>query len=99
LHDVAEGKTAGNSKTAKKRGLARVTGGRTAATRAVGLLGGIFTYAMRRSMRADNPVHGVERFADQERNRRLSDDEYAAMRCAVPTWPGCGRQRSQSRGS
>jgi integrase len=79
LHDVAEGKTAGNSKTAKKRGLARVTGGRTAATRAVGLLGGIFTYAMRRSMRADNPVHGVERFADQERNRRLSDDEYAAL--------------------
>src|SRR5215472_9330159 len=79
LHDVAEGKTAGKSKTAKKRGLARVTGGRTAATRAVGLLGGIFTYAVRRGIRADNPAHGVERFADQERNRRLSDDEYAAL--------------------
>jgi integrase len=79
LHDIAEGKTAGKSKTAKKRGLARVTGGRTAATRAVGLLGGIFTYAVRRSMRADNPVHGVERFADKERNRRLTDDEYAAL--------------------
>jgi integrase len=79
LHDVAEGKTAGRTKTAKKRGLARVTGGRTAATRAVGLLGGIFSYAVRRRMRADNPAYGVERFADKERNRRLSDDEYAAL--------------------
>jgi integrase len=79
LHDVAEGRTAGKTKTAKKRGLARVTGGRTAATRAVGLLGGIFTYAVRRRMRADNPAHGVERFADQERNRRLSEDEYLAL--------------------
>ena len=79
LHDVAEGRTAGKTKTAKKRGLARVTGGRTAATRAVGLLGAIFTYAVRRRMRADNPAHGVERFADRERDRRLSDDEYSAL--------------------
>jgi len=79
LHDIAEGKTAGKTKTAKNRGLARVTGGRTAATRAVGLLGGIFTYAVRRRMRVDNPAHGVERFADQERNRRLTDGEYAAL--------------------
>jgi integrase len=79
LHDVAEGRTAGKTKTTKKRGLARVTGGRTAATRAVGLLGGIFTYAVRRRMRADNPTHGVERFADQARDRRLSESEYAAL--------------------
>jgi integrase len=90
LHDIAEGKTAGKSKTAKKRGLARVTGGRTAATRAVGLLGGIFTYAVRRNMRADNPVHGVERFADQERNRRLSDDEYAALGDALRSADAAG---------
>jgi integrase len=30
-------------------------------------------------MRADNPAHGVERFADKERTRRLSDDEYAVL--------------------
>ncbi len=83
LHDVAEGRTAGKTKTAKKRGLARVTGGRTAATRAVGLLGAIYTYAIRRGMRADNPAHGVERFADRQRDRRLSDDEYAALGVAL----------------
>jgi integrase len=83
LHDVAEGRTAGKTKSAKKRGLARVTGGRTAATRAVGLLGAIFTYSVRRRLRLDNPVHGVERFADRKRERRLSDDEYAALGVAL----------------
>jgi integrase len=78
MHAVAEGKTAGRSKT-KPRGLARVRGGKVAATRSVGLLGGIFTYAVRRAMRPDNPAHGVRRFADRKRDRRLSDEEYAAL--------------------
>ena len=30
-------------------------------------------------MRADNPAHGVQRFADNKRDRRLSDQEYAAL--------------------
>ena len=42
LHDIADGKTAGRTKT-KTRGLARVTGGKTAANRTVGLLGAIFS--------------------------------------------------------
>jgi integrase len=88
MHDVAEGKTAGRTKTAKKRGLARVKGGRTAATRAVGLLGAIFTYALRRRMRTDNPAHGVQRFADRKRERRLSDDEYVAL--------GAGLRRAET---
>ncbi len=83
MHDVAAGKTAARAKTAKKRGLARVTGGRTAATRCVGLLGSIFGYAVKHRMRADNPAHGVQRFADQKRERRLSDDEYAALGAAL----------------
>jgi hypothetical protein len=41
MHDVASGRTAAKTKTAKKRGLARVSGGKGAATRAVGLLGAI----------------------------------------------------------
>ena len=79
MHDIALGKTAGNTKTARKRGLARVRGGKGAASRAVGLLGGIFTYAVAHRMRADNPVRGVIRFADGKRERRLSDGEYKML--------------------
>jgi integrase len=82
LHDVAEGRTAGKTKT-KARGLARVKGGETAANRAVGLLGAIFTYAMRKDMRPDNPVRGVALFADRKRERRLSDDEYVQLGVAL----------------
>src|SRR5262245_53337952 len=52
-HDVAAGKTAGRVKTAKKRGLANVRGGKGTATRTMGLLGAIFTYAERHRMRPD----------------------------------------------
>jgi integrase len=79
MHSVAEGKTATRGKTGKKRGMAIVRGGKGAATRTVGLLGAIFTYAVRRGIRIDNPVRGVERFADGQRLRRLSEDEYAAV--------------------
>jgi hypothetical protein len=41
------GKTAGKSKTARKRALAHVRGGRGTASRTTGLLGAIFTYAVR----------------------------------------------------
>jgi len=82
MHAVAEGKSAVRVKT-KRRGLARVRGGRGTATRAVGLLGAIFTYAVRKGLRPDNPVHGVIRFADGKRERRLSDDEYAALGAAL----------------
>jgi integrase len=93
MHDVAAGKTAGRTKTAKKRGFAHVRGGSGTASRTVGLLGAIFTYAVRHRMRSDNPVHGVLRPADGRRNRRLSDAEYgvlgAALRAAeaANVWP------------
>jgi integrase len=56
-----------------------VSGGKGTATRTVGLLGAIFSYAVRRRMRPDNPVHGTVRFADGKRERRLSDEEYQAL--------------------
>jgi integrase len=78
MHAVAEGETAGRIKTGR-HGLARVDGGKGTATRTVGLLGAIFAYAVRHRMRSDNPSHGIMRFADGRRERRLSDDEYAAL--------------------
>jgi integrase len=78
MHDIAAGKTAGKTKT-KARGLARVRGGKGTASRTVGLLGAIFTYSVRRRLRADNPVHGVVRPADGRRERRLTDDEYQTL--------------------
>jgi integrase len=46
-------------------------------------LGAIFTYAVRRGLRSDNPVHGVVRPADGRRERRLTDDEYKALGVAL----------------
>jgi integrase len=78
LYDVAEGRTRARVAT-KPRGLARVTGGKTAANRSIGLLGGMFSFAVRKGIRSDNPVHGSQRFADIRRERRLCDSEYVAL--------------------
>lgn len=76
---IIEGKTAKREPTGRKRGLSNVRGGRGVATRTVGLLGGIFTFAVRQGMRVDNPVTGVVRPADGQKQRRLSDQEYEAL--------------------
>ena len=83
MHDVAEGKTAGRTKTAKTRGLANVRGGKGTASRTVALLGAIFSHAVRHKIRTDNPAHGIVRPADGRRDRRLSDDEYKALGTAL----------------
>ncbi|MCC3246770.1 site-specific integrase [Methylocystis sp. WRRC1] len=92
MHAVAEGQTANRSRTGKKRGLANVRGGRGTASRTVGLLGSIFSYAVHKRMRPDNPCRGVMRFADGKRERRLSDEEYAALghglrEASTNVWP------------
>jgi integrase len=82
MHDVSVGKTAGKTKT-KPRGVAHVRGGKGTASRTVGLLGAIFTFAVRHRMRSDNPVHGVLRPADGRRQRRMTDDEYKSLGTAL----------------
>jgi integrase len=79
MHAVAEGETARRVKLAKGRAVSNVRGGKGAAARTVGLLGAIFAYAQRKRMIAQNPVRGVIRYADGKRERRLSDEEYAAL--------------------
>lgn len=74
MKDVAEGKTAADVKTGH-RGRAIVTGGKGTAARTVGLLGGIFSYAVDAGLMADNPVRGVKRYRDNKSQRFLSADE------------------------
>jgi integrase len=78
LQDIAQGKTATDVKTGK-RGRAIVRGGQGTATRTVGLLGGIFAYAVDCGMIDMSPVVGVKRFADKKGNRYLSQQELVAL--------------------
>jgi integrase len=78
LEAVTSGKTAALVKT-KPRGLARVTGGATAAVRAVGLLGGMLTYAREMGYIERNPAHGVRKPADKRRSFRLAPEGYRAL--------------------
>jgi len=84
MHDVRLGKTATVEKT-KPRGKARVTGGDGTARRAVGLLGSIFSYAVKEGLRPDNPVTGIERAPDKKRTRSLSPDEYLSLGKSLDT--------------
>jgi integrase len=78
LKDVAEGKTAADIKT-KKQGRAIVKGGSGAANRTLGLLGGIFSFAIDQKYCAENPVHGLKRFAERKIERFLSAQELARL--------------------
>jgi len=58
-------------------------GGKGTATRTVGLLGAIFTFAIREGLRSDNPVRGVERFPDQKSQRFLNAEELGRLATAL----------------
>lgn len=92
MNGVRLGKTAGIWKTGK-RGRAVVTGGAAAAARVVGLLGSIFSYAVKQGIRADNPVRGIERPADTRRDRVLSPDEYTRLGKALDDLERAGANR------
>ena len=68
MQDVASGRT-------KDEATPHTRGGRAAASRSVGLLGGIFTFAVRRKLCKDSPVVGVRRYKDVSRERFLSTVE------------------------
>ncbi len=82
LEAVTSGKTAAIVKT-KPRGVARVTGGTIAAVRAVGLLGGMLTYAQEMGYIEHNPARGIRKPADKRRSFRLGPDEYQVLGQAV----------------
>ena len=82
FHAIRQGKTAATIKTGP-RGLARVAGGPATAARTVGLLGSLFSYALRIGLRADNPVAGFERPPPRRRDRALNPEEYRKLGAAL----------------
>lgn len=78
IRDVISGKTKADIKT-KARGRAIVRGGAGTAARAVGLFGGILTYAIEHGIIERNPVHGVRKPADRVKTRRLSEQDYRTL--------------------
>ncbi|TPI12229.1 DUF4102 domain-containing protein [Mesorhizobium sp. B4-1-3] len=79
LKDIMAGKTRVAVKTKKLRGKAIVRGGAGTATRTVGLLGGILTYAIDAGIIESNPAHGIKKPKDKVRNRRLTEAEYRTL--------------------
>jgi hypothetical protein len=79
LKDIMAGKTRVSVKTKKLRGKANVRGGVGTATRTVGLLGGILTYAVEAGIIETNPAHGIRKPKDRVRSRRLTEAEYRTL--------------------
>lgn len=79
MKDIMAGKTRVSVKTKKLRGKSIVRGGAGTATRTVGLLGGILTYAIEAGIIERNPAHGLRKPKDNMRNRRLTEDEYRVL--------------------
>lgn len=79
LKDVMAGKTKVTRKTGKLRGKSIVRGGSGTASRTIGLLGGIMSYAIEAGIIETNPAHGIKKPKDNVRQRRLSEAEYRAM--------------------
>jgi integrase len=79
LKDVMAGKTRYTFKTGNLRGKSIVRGGAGAASRSIGLLGGILTYAIEAGIIETNAAHGIRKPKDNVRQRRLSEDEYRIL--------------------
>ena len=89
----AAGSRVSYSHAIKPRGRAIVRGGRGTATRTVGLLGGIMTFAVSEGVRADNPVREVKRYAYRKRKVVLTPDQYRALGLALEEAEGEGENR------
>lgn len=79
--DIANGKIKRRNTKFKKNGSKYAKGGKGTATRTLRMLGGIFTFAIKRKIIRDNPCRFVAKFPDKMRIRVLSIDE--ASRLAI----------------
>ena len=79
MNDVVSGKTKAVRKTANKRGKSILRGGRGTASRCVGLVGSMLTYAISMGIIEQNVAHGIRKPKDRVRDRRLSSSEYKTL--------------------
>ncbi|MEH6759339.1 MAG: tyrosine-type recombinase/integrase [Parasphingorhabdus sp.] len=79
MKDIIAGKTRVTVRTNKLRGKAIVRGGAGTAIRTMGLLGGIFSYAVEAGVIEHNPTHGLRKPKYKVRDRRLSEAEYRVL--------------------
>jgi len=93
MRDIAAGKTAGDIKTGF-RGRAIIKGGAGTASRTVGLLGGILSFAVLDGIIPTNPTRGVKRPADNRREVRLTHDQYRALGKALTEAEANGENQS-----
>jgi len=91
MREVAAGKTAVKRERIGPRAYTQPRGGKGTASRTVGLLGGIFAFAVRHKLRPDNPVHGVARYKDGRSERFLSGDELGRLGKAIAAAEAEGR--------
>ncbi|WP_417790333.1 tyrosine-type recombinase/integrase [Terasakiella pusilla] len=79
IADVTTGKTAGVFKSDKKYGKAIVKGGPGTAAKAAGLLSTIYNWAINIGIAQNNPCLGVEKPADNKRERFLTKEEFQKL--------------------
>lgn len=72
MQDIAAGKV-------RTEDAPHTRGGRGAASRTIGLLSGIFAFALRGDLCPTNPAKGVKRFPDVQRDRFLSPKELGEL--------------------
>ncbi len=79
MREIMAGKSRRIQKTQKLRGKSIIRGGAGTAARRLGLLGGIFSYAIEFGVIEHNPAHDLKRPKDNVRQRRLSQCEYRLL--------------------
>jgi integrase len=82
MRDIAAGRTARDEKTGP-HGRSIVSGGKGAATQTVRVLSAMFSFAVKRKLRADNPVEGVEKYKTRKSERFLTSPELEALGAAI----------------
>lgn len=79
MRDIMAGRSRIIVKTKKLRGKSIVRGGPGTATRTLGLIGGILTYAIDLGVIDHNPAHGIKKPKYKVRERRLTEAEYGIL--------------------